>query len=412
MTSGQGSASGLSGRRSTTFPLGYRLFVTVLASGLACFLAFFLSACAGLPKPEKPEPPSILLPCDSLAELPWVKAYPAPWYGNSQAACSITFDDGTLDQYLLAAPELDTRGIKGTFFIVTGPRAEGVWTDGTLDRQLFSWEQARELQSRGHEIASHTATHVDLKAHPQLAEAEISRAYDSLTKELSQPILFSFGWPYWRSSLEAKEQVRRFHYAARAGGIKGSNGSPGLGGTNGKALDDYLMIGSRAILSTESLETLAPVFDEVHGSGGWFVPSFHGIDDGQVPARALGWEALNLDTFRTLLDGLAAYGFWFAPFGDVARYAMQRDELQLEILRDGTLTRIYYSSGLDSSIFDQNLTLVIKIPLAYRLESITEAASGDLLAFQLDGKGFSKCYLVELRPGNGVLFIQAYRESP
>ena len=31
--------------------------------------------------------------------------YPARWYGNRKAACSITFDDGTLDQFLLGAPE-------------------------------------------------------------------------------------------------------------------------------------------------------------------------------------------------------------------------------------------------------------------------------------------------------------------
>ncbi len=403
MTCGQGSASGLAGRRPAT--------VHALAILLAAVLAGFLSACAGLPKPEKPELPKIPVSPEQLVELPWIHAYPARWHGNSQAACSITFDDGTLDQYLLAAPELDARGIKGTFFIITGPREEGLWKDGTTDRQLFSWDQARDLQARGHEIASHTATHVDLKAHPHLAEAEIGKAYDSLRQELSLDKPFSLGWPYWRSSPAANEQARRFHYAGRAGGIQGSSGSPGLGGANGKALDDYMMIGSRAILSTETIAKLDPVFDEVYGNGGWFVPSFHGINDGLIPSTALGWEALELETFRSLLDGLAGYSFWLAPFGEVARYAMQRDELMLEILNDSAGLRIHYSSRLDPSIFNRSLTLVIELPFAYRLESIIEEDNGDLLAFQPDGQAFAKRYLVELPPGSGVLLVQVYRES-
>jgi len=351
------------------------------------------------------------VPYEPPEGLPWINAYPARWYADSQAACSITFDDGTLDQYLIAAPELDSRGIKGTFFIITGPRAEGVWQDGNLYRQLFNWDQTRDLHNRGHEIASHTANHMDLKAQPHLAETEIGKAYDSLRQELSMAYPFSLGWPYWRSSAVANEQARRFHYAARAGGIQGSSGSPGLGGANGKVLDDYMMIGSRAILSTDTMTKLTPVFDEVHANGGWLVPSFHGIDDGLVPAMALGWEALPLDTFRNLLDGLAGYGFWFAPFGEVARYAMQRDELKLEILRDGTRPRVRYSSRLDPSIFDHDLTLVIELPLAYHLDSVVDEESGELLSFQPDGQALARRYLVELPPGDGILLIQPYQES-
>jgi peptidoglycan/xylan/chitin deacetylase (PgdA/CDA1 family) len=342
---------------------------------------------------------------------PWANAYPARWYGNSQAACSITFDDGTLDQYLLAAPELEARDMRGTFFIITGPRANGFWKDGNTNRLLFSWDQARELHDRGHEIASHTANHVDLRANPHLAEAEIGSAYKSLRQELSLSYLFSLGWPYWRSSPAASEQARRFHYAARAGGIHGATGSPHLAGVNGKSPVDYMMIGSRAILSTDTMAKLAPVFDEVHGNGGWLVPSFHGIDDGQIPNFALGWEALGLETFRSFLDGLSEYGFWFAPFGEVARYAMQRDGLRLETIQDDRELRIRYSSTLDPQIFSHNLTLVIELPLAYHLSRVVDEARGELLSFHQGEPGFIRHYLVELPAGDGSLLIQAYRES-
>ncbi|MDX9959310.1 MAG: polysaccharide deacetylase family protein, partial [Spirochaetia bacterium] len=319
----------------------------------------------------------------------------------------------TQDQYLHAAPELEARGIRGTYIIITGPREEGVWTDGTLDRQLFSWDQVRDLHARGHEIASHTATHVDLKAHPQQAEAEIAMAYENLSRELPRASHFSLGWPYWRSSPTASDQARRFHYAARAGGIQGISGSPGLGGPNGMAPVDYMMIGSRAILSTDNLARLAPLFEEVHGNGGWFVPSFHGINDGLIPSMALGWEALDLETFRELLDGLASYGFWFAPFGEVARYAMQRDTLELQIWQSKEGLRIHYSGRLDPAIFNHTLTLVIELPKGYLLQSVLDEESGKLLSFHVDGLSFSstKSYLVELSPGNGTLLLQVNRQT-
>lgn len=402
MTTRQGSASGHARDRPNPFLIPTLLLFAVLAS--------FFSACAGLPVQGVPEPSELPVPPEPSAGLPWFTIYPARWYGNSQAACSITFDDGTLDQYLIAAPELDARGMKGTFFIITAPRATGFWKDGSLDRQLFSWDQTRDLHARGHEIASHTATHADLRAQPHLAETEIGEAHEALLRELSLVYLFSFGWPYWRSSPVANEQARRFHHAARAGGIRSSTGSLHLGGVNGRAPEDYMMIGSRAILSTDTMSKLSPIFDEVHGNGGWLVPSFHGIDDGLIPLKALGWEALRLETFRSLLDGLSGYGFWFAPFGTVARYAMQRDGMNLEFVQEGTSLRIVYSSQLDPSIFNHNLTLVIELPLAYRLDSVVDEARGNQIAFHPAGPSLARRYLVELPPGNGTLLVQAYRE--
>jgi peptidoglycan/xylan/chitin deacetylase (PgdA/CDA1 family) len=407
MTSRQESSSGY-GRHGSALSLFLHLLVATL---LVYVPALFLSACAAMPEPAPPEPPALALPPEPVAELPWINVQPARWYGNSQAACSITFDDGTLDQYLLAAPELEARGIRGTFFIITGPRAEGIWTDGKLERQLFSWDQVRDLHARGHEIASHTATHVDLKAYPQQAEAEIGMAYESLSRELSLFSHFSLGWPYWRSSPSANDQARKFHFAARAGGIQGSSGSPGLGGSNGTAPDDYMMIGSRAILSTDTLARLAPLFEEVHGNGGWFVPSFHGINDGLIPSMTLGWEALSLETYRELLDGLASYGFWFAPFGQVARYAIQRDMLELQIWQSEEGLRIHYSGKLDPAIFDHNLTLVIELPKGYRLGTIIDSGSGRLLSFQPGRSTSVRRYLMDLPPGDGTLHLLAYRES-
>ncbi|MEQ8531927.1 MAG: polysaccharide deacetylase family protein, partial [Imperialibacter sp.] len=42
------------------------------------------------------------------------------WYQDKTGAVSLTFDDGTVHQFTIAMPMLDSLGMKGTFYIITG----------------------------------------------------------------------------------------------------------------------------------------------------------------------------------------------------------------------------------------------------------------------------------------------------
>lgn len=66
----------------------------------------------------------------------------------------LTFDDSLKDHLLIAAPELEKRGWRGTFNIVTD------WV-GRGENHLM-WDDVRELIRRGHEVTTHTKTHRDL----------------------------------------------------------------------------------------------------------------------------------------------------------------------------------------------------------------------------------------------------------
>jgi peptidoglycan/xylan/chitin deacetylase (PgdA/CDA1 family) len=62
----------------------------------------------------------------------------------------LTFDDGELGSYHWVAPELESRGWRGHFFITT----DWIGRQGFMDRG-----QIRELRKRGHVIGSHSCTH-------------------------------------------------------------------------------------------------------------------------------------------------------------------------------------------------------------------------------------------------------------
>ncbi|MFD2248153.1 polysaccharide deacetylase family protein [Pontibacter ruber] len=66
----------------------------------------------------------------------------------------LTFDDTNLDQYTVAAPELEKYGFKGVFFVMTV----------SLGRPNYmSKAQVKELSDRGHAIGSHTWDHHNVK---------------------------------------------------------------------------------------------------------------------------------------------------------------------------------------------------------------------------------------------------------
>jgi peptidoglycan/xylan/chitin deacetylase (PgdA/CDA1 family) len=63
---------------------------------------------------------------------------------------SLTFDDGTVDQFNYARPILNQYGVKGTFYIISGR----VGNNGQM-----SWGQIHTLANEGNEIGGHTLTH-------------------------------------------------------------------------------------------------------------------------------------------------------------------------------------------------------------------------------------------------------------
>jgi peptidoglycan/xylan/chitin deacetylase (PgdA/CDA1 family) len=82
----------------------------------------------------------------------------------SRPECLVTFDDGYRDVYEEALPVLEERGWRALFFV----SSEQVGTverhpvRGRLDH--MTWDELRELRERGHEIASHGASHRDMSA--------------------------------------------------------------------------------------------------------------------------------------------------------------------------------------------------------------------------------------------------------
>jgi peptidoglycan/xylan/chitin deacetylase (PgdA/CDA1 family) len=115
----------------------------------------------------------------------------------------LTFDDGTSDALTAVLPILQSRGMRGTFFIVT----DFVGQPGYLD-----WEGVRKLRDAGMEIGSHTVDHVRLG---DSSEAEVRRELREskriLEQQLHQPVE-AIAYPYNSSRPWIAVQAREAGY--------------------------------------------------------------------------------------------------------------------------------------------------------------------------------------------------------
>jgi len=128
----------------------------------------------------------------------------------------VTFDDGYLDNFRIAAKELEKRGMTACFFLATdfvGSARVPSWDEERGIRSAWmGWEDVRALERRGFELGAHTMSHVDLgKSGGEEAAREIAGSKERLERELGREVT-DFSYPFGgRNNLtEAnRREVRR-----------------------------------------------------------------------------------------------------------------------------------------------------------------------------------------------------------
>jgi peptidoglycan/xylan/chitin deacetylase (PgdA/CDA1 family) len=113
---------------------------------------------------------------------------------------TITFDDGYRGNATIAAPILERHGVRACFFVTTefiGTDCVPWWDRNQgIRTEWMTWDQVRGLRAAGHEVGSHTATHVDLGVVVgEAARREIGGGSDRLDAELAES-LGLFAYPF------------------------------------------------------------------------------------------------------------------------------------------------------------------------------------------------------------------------
>lgn len=270
-------------------------------------------------------------PSDQL-HLPTVRI--AQFDGDRAAAISYTFDDNLRDQYTIAVPMLNEMGFKGTFFVIPGATADTVEeAEKKADQKRgwggITWDELKEMAKQGHEIASHTWSHPNLR---KLSAADVGaqfrKANDAITAHIGKPPL-TLAFPFNASTPEIQAIALKYYVAFR------SHEMATGGRSTAKSLDDWA--------------------DKLVKDRKWGVVMTHAI--------AKGYSAFSdPEIFHEHLKYVKSHleENWVDTFANVARYEKERESATLTTSGTPGHLACVLNDKLDPKLFNVPLTLVIE----------------------------------------------------
>ena len=119
---------------------------------------------------------------------------------------AITFDDGYLDNFSVAAPILKHKKVPATFFVSSGyvgTTRRFPWdVSDSASHPMMTWEHVRQLAAEGFEVGAHSVNHINLgTCMPDMAGKEILESKRHIEDQLGTAIL-GFAYPFgWKSSM-------------------------------------------------------------------------------------------------------------------------------------------------------------------------------------------------------------------
>lgn len=273
----------------------------------------------------------VMVACAVIAHAHLVSAsevddecYIAQWQGNKKAALTMTFDDGLKEHYTTVFPELNRRGLVGTFYVI-GTKV-GRDQKGT---PCCSWDELREMADGGMEIGSHGYHHLNVE----------KLSADGLKREI-----------------ECNDSVILRHTGRRplTYCFPGNRKTP-----EALALVDSMYVGSRTFQSSVGSKRdslwLAHWLRNGIRKGEWLVSMTHGISTGYDCFTDGGrlWRQ-HLDDIVSLKTDL-----WVATMADVLAYQKIRDSAVVTVSKTKKGIRISVKTK-DRVLHSVPLTLVVK----------------------------------------------------
>jgi sialate O-acetylesterase len=235
------------------------------------------------------------------------------WPGESQAAISLSYDDGMDSGLDHAIPDLESAGFRGTFYLVTG-----YWR---VKIRKADW---RKAFLNGHEIGNHTVHHPcrgsshkhNLETYtPKHIREEIRTAHTWLNRHIGIDKHRTLAYPCGHGAIgEPPDEesflsaVGDYHFAARlaAGGIN----DPAFVARNPLRIKAEVI----SYPHGKQVELFIEYCEQAVKQRGWGVIVFHGVGD--------HWLTTERVVHQRLIEHLLDKRFWVAPVREVAKHIL------------------------------------------------------------------------------------------
>jgi peptidoglycan/xylan/chitin deacetylase (PgdA/CDA1 family) len=261
----------------------------------------------------------------------------APLYDFKKSIVSLSFDDGSINQFLIALPLLKEKEIPATFYVITD------FVDSTIKSILLN------NLSKDYEIGSHTVSHPDLiKIGGENAKMELlnSRSFLKYNFGVNAGLTMSYPWGIYNSQIQ---QIAKSIYLAARSTDPGYNS---LNSLNRYALKTLSF--DKRIRAVDADQWI----DYAIQNNLWLIEMIHGINNiGYSPIYSQELEE-HLDYINNVKDKI-----WCSTVSNVIKYIdeSQKAEVECDLCND-TVYKIRLNDLLDDSIYNQPLSLRIKVP--------------------------------------------------
>jgi peptidoglycan/xylan/chitin deacetylase (PgdA/CDA1 family) len=334
----------------------------------------------------------------------WTSTHTITYFlGNKLGAISFNFDDGYPSHLTAAVPQLNARGLKGTFFIITGR------TDVST---LAPWSAWQSIAAQGHEVASHTVTHKDLTTLSiSDIEWQLSTSQSAINQNIPGQSCNSLDYPFTSSNSTIQTIAAQYYDAARGGWISGNHppflnyyqsGSDQSDSWN--ALNFYNLAGKEGdALGVNDAYLTDPAFNESLDKAvlrhAWLNIFFHDITDATAFGKVLDYTQTKHD-------------YWIDTFCNVSRYMKERLNSTIQIITD-TPTEIRINILMDASLptttYNFPLTLRSTVPTSWAQVVLQQGSVIQTLTPVMEGS--DKVVYYNAVPNGGDISLTATNTS-
>ncbi|MDD3050735.1 MAG: polysaccharide deacetylase family protein [Candidatus Cloacimonetes bacterium] len=281
----------------------------------------------------------------------------AKWFENRNGAISISFDDAGMGQFLFGFETLKKYNVKATFGVVGEWISENPQTtseDGGFGIERMGWEQIRELVKSGNEISSHGFYHKKLEGSSDKLIPLLQKNKDLIEKNTGKPV-FTLQYPY---SFVNKEIIIATEKSNFLFGRIGNS-------TQKNTINNLLQLSSKIILNNDDPNPSKIQSYINEGKNEWTIFMYHHIFENSSKEMHLfdyhnvyNRYSIAPKIFDNQVRLMRNSNYWIAPISEVGKYLIERENAQLIVQEGSNSYMIELVSKLDSSIYNQPLTVI------------------------------------------------------
>jgi beta-galactosidase len=300
----------------------------------------------------------------------------SPLFDFKKGIVSLTFDDGYLNQFKIGMPLLKSLKMPATFYLITDV------IDSTLKSIIL------DNLSPEFEIGSHTVSHPDLvKSGYSAAKNELFNSKVTLQEYfgMNAGLTLSYPWGIYNSSV--KQIAKDYYLAARTT-------DPGY---NSFYAPDRYALKVQGFMSQTKVSEANQWIDFSLRNHVWLVEMIHGINSegfSPVDSSVLG------EHFRYIRN--QEDEVWCSSVVNVIKYINESENtvLTCELCND-TIYTVRVNNVLTDSVYDQPLSIKVKVPLNW--DSISISGTG---SFNNEYSDNNKFITFNVVPDNQVITIR------